>query len=445
MALMKCPSCKSEVGNKIAVCPTCGYEVWKKKDENYFKKIQEYNAEAVKNINANFCVPGMNLLNSALQEYRKFEKYLEEADAKVDITQSKSYSWLKHIYLNFGVVKSKSGSPHYNITEAINDYERSGDLGEVSGYLNIAHMYVKGETQFKGIDKNLDAAKQWYLKAFAFDNNNVAINNLGVAYGEDGDQKLGAFYCWCAYKCGNDKALDNYNAYKIYLVAEVQRYIEAINNVSRSNIEKLTDDYINFCSKNADIYNHKQIEQLKKQDKGPITMPSKPKRMNLPMYIGIGCLFFTILYVFLIISAINDGDSFGWMISFGIIMLLGTFGGFSQSSKRYYKELYDYNLAQKDFEAYKSQKLLERKQEQERIARVRAQQAQNKKDIEKAEREIAQKRAENFQKGIPCCPKCASTRIVTMSRGYDWFWGFIGSNEPVNVCQSCGHKFKPGT
>lgn len=43
------------------------------------------------------------------------------------------------------------------------------------------------------------------------------------------------------------------------------------------------------------------------------------------------------------------------------------------------------------------------------------------------------------------CPKCNSTSIATINRGYSIVWGFLGSGKPVNVCQKCGHKFKPGT
>lgn len=42
------------------------------------------------------------------------------------------------------------------------------------------------------------------------------------------------------------------------------------------------------------------------------------------------------------------------------------------------------------------------------------------------------------------CPKCGSTSIATTNRGYSFFTGFIGSGKPVNVCQRCGHKWKPG-
>ena len=43
------------------------------------------------------------------------------------------------------------------------------------------------------------------------------------------------------------------------------------------------------------------------------------------------------------------------------------------------------------------------------------------------------------------CPNCGSESIATINRGYSLFWGFLGSGKPVNVCQKCGHKFKPGS
>ncbi|MDY3690602.1 MAG: hypothetical protein SO072_01375 [Dysosmobacter sp.] len=52
--------------------------------------------------------------------------------------------------------------------------------------------------------------------------------------------------------------------------------------------------------------------------------------------------------------------------------------------------------------------------------------------------------SENRAKGIPCCPHCGSTSIATVNRGYSLVTGFIGSGKPVNVCQMCGYKFKPG-
>lgn len=44
-----------------------------------------------------------------------------------------------------------------------------------------------------------------------------------------------------------------------------------------------------------------------------------------------------------------------------------------------------------------------------------------------------------------CCPRCGSKSIATINRGFSLFWGFFGSGKPVNICQQCGFKFKPGT
>ena len=54
------------------------------------------------------------------------------------------------------------------------------------------------------------------------------------------------------------------------------------------------------------------------------------------------------------------------------------------------------------------------------------------------------KRLSVDKNGNIICPKCGSYHIVTMTRGWHPFWGFIGSSEPMNVCQACGYKFEPG-
>lgn len=43
---------------------------------------------------------------------------------------------------------------------------------------------------------------------------------------------------------------------------------------------------------------------------------------------------------------------------------------------------------------------------------------------------------------IPSCPKCSSTSIATVNRGFSLLTGFIGSGKPMNVCQKCGYKWK---
>ncbi|MBP3447311.1 MAG: hypothetical protein J6K64_08580 [Clostridia bacterium] len=68
----------------------------------------------------------------------------------------------------------------------------------------------------------------------------------------------------------------------------------------------------------------------------------------------------------------------------------------------------------------------------------------NRKRIEEERRAIAKKREELKKQGIASCPKCGSTSIATVNRGYSMVTGFIGSGKPVNVCQVCGHKWETG-
>lgn len=42
------------------------------------------------------------------------------------------------------------------------------------------------------------------------------------------------------------------------------------------------------------------------------------------------------------------------------------------------------------------------------------------------------------------CPKCKSSHIATVNRGYSLIMGPFGSASPRNVCQICGYKWKPG-
>lgn len=60
--------------------------------------------------------------------------------------------------------------------------------------------------------------------------------------------------------------------------------------------------------------------------------------------------------------------------------------------------------------------------------------------------QVQAKEAEEERKKIedskPRCPKCGSTSIATVNKGYSLLTGFLGSGKPMNVCQSCGHKWK---
>lgn len=54
----------------------------------------------------------------------------------------------------------------------------------------------------------------------------------------------------------------------------------------------------------------------------------------------------------------------------------------------------------------------------------------------------AQEERKRQERNLPRCPKCGSTSIVTVNKGYSFWTGFLGSGKPMNVCQSCGHKWK---
>lgn len=42
----------------------------------------------------------------------------------------------------------------------------------------------------------------------------------------------------------------------------------------------------------------------------------------------------------------------------------------------------------------------------------------------------------------PKCPKCGSTSLATVNKGFSLLTGFLGSGKPMNVCQKCGYKWK---
>lgn len=65
--------------------------------------------------------------------------------------------------------------------------------------------------------------------------------------------------------------------------------------------------------------------------------------------------------------------------------------------------------------------------------------AQFRSQVQAKEAEEERKKAEESK---PRCPKCGSTSIATVNKGYSLLTGFLGSGKPMNVCQSCGHKWK---
>lgn len=59
------------------------------------------------------------------------------------------------------------------------------------------------------------------------------------------------------------------------------------------------------------------------------------------------------------------------------------------------------------------------------------------------QQESQQKEQEESVQNQIHCPRCKSTSIQTINRGYSFWTGFLGSGSPRNVCQKCGYKWKP--
>ena len=63
--------------------------------------------------------------------------------------------------------------------------------------------------------------------------------------------------------------------------------------------------------------------------------------------------------------------------------------------------------------------------------------------MQKEQQKKHEKEQEEKSKNQIHCPRCKSTSIQTINRGYSFWTGFLGSGSPRNVCQKCGYKWKP--
>ena len=172
-------------------------------------------------------------------------------------------------------------------------------------------------------------------------------------------------------------------------------------------------------------------------------MPSRPTIFNKSF---AWALYWFIPGVIMLICILTgETRPSGWNIFFTALFLLIAAFMFWSAYELYLKHLASYELAQKDLEAY-----LEIKERRENAKHLEenmrvAERKRAKEEKKRAEQEFRRHRAECRDAGIPCCPCCGSTGITTMARGYSVWSGFVGSGDPVNVCQACGHKFKPGS
>lgn len=161
-------------------------------------------------------------------------------------------------------------------------------------------------------------------------------------------------------------------------------------------------------------------------------MPNKPSKINGPKIMAI---------VFVIEGALFL--ALGWIIP-GILFLVLGLAGISVAKDEYKKRVAEYELAQRDLRAYQVKKYTEQQERAEQEKKKKEEALAMREEAAKKDLELTRKILENKAKGIPCCPKCGSTSIATVNRGYKVTTGFIGSGKPVNVCQMCGYKFEPG-
>lgn len=147
-------------------------------------------------------------------------------------------------------------------------------------------------------------------------------------------------------------------------------------------------------------------------------LPSKPSTAKA-IIVGVSCGVAALAGWF----AIFAGLGLIWLIIAIPFTILAVF-----SPSLHKDDVKEYEHAIKDPDAYKRE-VVEKEEQKEAEAKK---QARKRIEEQKIKSRIA-----------PSCPKCRSTYITTVNRGYSIVWGFIGSGKAMNVCQKCGHKWKP--
>ncbi len=182
-------------------------------------------------------------------------------------------------------------------------------------------------------------------------------------------------------------------------------------------------------------YSHVPQETLEKSK----NITKKSGKIAVLVYCFIGLIVGIFGIVCICASVIIKDTVFVFLI-LSVLCIIGAFALFKVAYD-------DYTLLTTDFRAYqiKVQLRMDEVERQKKESQLREQMEWEKRqENEIKKRQIAIKRDEYMQRGIPCCPSCGSTSIATVNRGYSMLTGFIGSGKAVNVCQSCGHRFEPG-
>ena len=168
-----------------------------------------------------------------------------------------------------------------------------------------------------------------------------------------------------------------------------------------------------------------------------IKLPTKRPYINGMILGGIGFALLGALLVFAAIFGEDGGFDFVTIL-FIALEALAAFAFLSEgkSKLKIAQELYDKNVNSP--QEYK-RALAEIKYNEEQLKETQRQNAV-------ANRQANQEREKQKKAWAASgrCPKCGSSSSATINSGYSVVTGFVGSGSPVNVCQACGYKFKPG-
>lgn len=178
--------------------------------------------------------------------------------------------------------------------------------------------------------------------------------------------------------------------------------------------ERMAKENAVSAAQKAKVQKEKEAEELKHR-LANIKVPEEPRK---GVYIAGGAFCGIIGVLWLVMSLYDGFHFFKFCIAVFFFIMAAT------AYSVYKDAVSDYNLSQTDFSAY-----------QQKV--IRAEDARKAEEIR-----IANEKAKKAAASVKC-PKCGSTSIATVNRGYSLVWGFIGSGKPMNVCQKCGYKFDP--
>jgi len=190
---------------------------------------------------------------------------------------------------------------------------------------------------------------------------------------------------------------------------------------------------------------YKNLSQKTLQESKNIPHPNKPTFFNLLFWCAFIVTSFALLFIFVGIPKIIENDKLNFFTIIVVLLFLGM--GvlcFYLCIVLYKKNCDDYELSKRDFRQYQIKMQIEKERKQQ-IQQQQYQQHQAALNEYNRQQQAKAQRKQDLANGILKCPKCGSGKIATVNRGYTITTGFIGSGQAVNVCQVCGHRFKPGT